>query len=649
MVFLPTAAVGNGRVISTLGRAGEIMTFFYPRLDFAQNIHECLPCVYVGEPGHGRLIWTFEADFTAQQSYVPDTNILTTTLRLKQPKLRVTFTDFCPPESTSFVRLVELHNEGEQTITGSWGHYFDLRLGEVWGKQAAGFDPTGGHFLQYFRATALAVGGTAPEVWRVGKALGFDERSAKFDLQDGHLNGQTEDIGLVNFAGLKRFSLAPGERTTGWLTLVAGPSREAAMTELQRIKQQEPKTLLKRTEEYWRHWLSRSASLELAEEFASGYRRALLSLALLQDEATGSIIAAPEFDPAYERCGGYGYCWPRDASEAAEALALAGYPEALQRLCDWYRAAQLPNGLWGQRHWTDGQVAASWALREGFEQLDQTAAALISLCELILHAEAERQPQLLREYWESIERAARGLQANVDERGWHQLACDLWETHCGVFIYTNAAFARAFARAAQCAQLAERSGLAQQWRQIAAQMAHACKNMFNGVYFPRGLNMWGEMDATMDSSTLGLIEPWRVLSPHHPEERKMILSHLQEMERRLLQPLGEYMGLRRYEGDMYLGGAVGGVNTLWMALVYLRLAEAEQNDKPAEARQFREKAKQYLRFCIRHTTPTGLFAEMIGLQPDTPYWAAPHAWASALFVRCALGLDKTKSLDSESP
>jgi GH15 family glucan-1,4-alpha-glucosidase len=59
---------------------------------------------------------------------------------------------------------------------------------------------------------------------------------------------------------------------------------------------------------------------------------------------------------------------------------------------------------------------------------------------------------------------------------------------------------------------------------------------------------------------------------------------------------------------------------------------------------FRDRAVEYLRLCLARTTPTGLLPELIGLQPDTPYWAAPHAWASALMVRCVHLLDDTRAL-----
>ena len=644
-VFLPTSAVGNGRTIATLGGAGEIMTFFYPRLDFAQNINECLPLLYLGEPGHGRLLWTFDSGFQRNQYYLPDTNIVVTELQYPDPSVKVTFTDFCPPDGTSLVRLVVVENTGSEHFTGSFGHYFDLHLSEVHGKQAVGYDPAGGYFLQYFRGTAIAVGGTTPHLWRVGKSLGHDERSAKFDLEDGHLNGQSEDIGQVNFASLRHLRLAPGESDHFWVSICAGTSREDAVDELRRLKGIGPEELQHQTETYWKRWLSHRTPVSLSEDLEQAYRRALLSLGMLQDLPTGSIIAAPEFDPGYERCGGYGYCWPRDASEAAEAIAEAGYPEVLERLCQWYRMAQLPNGLWGQRHWADGQVAASWALREGFEQLDQTAAALLSICNFVINSDDAHRPQRLKEYWDCVESAARGLSAQVDDNGLHFRACDLWETYCGVFLYTNAAFAHAFSAAAGCARLAERIVLAEDWQHTSNRLKQACKDLYNGTYFPRGFKESGVLDDAVDTSSFGLVEPWRVLSPHDPEERRMILSNMAEVERRLGEPLDGFIGLRRFEGDVYLGGVVGCVNSLWAAQIYLRLARAEQGDNPTEARAWRNRALELIHLCLKRATPTGLLPELIGLQPDTPYWAVPHGWASALMVRCTLLLDETLALE----
>ena len=44
-VYQPNAVLGNSRVLVTVGANGELMTLFYPHIDFAQNLHEGMPAV----------------------------------------------------------------------------------------------------------------------------------------------------------------------------------------------------------------------------------------------------------------------------------------------------------------------------------------------------------------------------------------------------------------------------------------------------------------------------------------------------------------------------------------------------------------------------------------------------------------------------
>ena len=55
-VFQPNAVLGNSRTLVTLGSAGEIMTFFYPHVDFPQNVQEGMPAVYLGARGAGHIV-----------------------------------------------------------------------------------------------------------------------------------------------------------------------------------------------------------------------------------------------------------------------------------------------------------------------------------------------------------------------------------------------------------------------------------------------------------------------------------------------------------------------------------------------------------------------------------------------------------------
>jgi len=627
-VYLPTAAVGNGRVLATLGAAGEIMTFFYPRIDFAQNIHECLPALYVGDPGHGNFLWTFGPQFQRRQEYISQTNVVRTELVLSTPPLALMFEDFCPPDTSALVRIVTVDNIGDGDFRGVFLHYFDLNLGETATKQAVRFVAEEGYILQYFREVVMAVGGTRPDLWRCGKSTDpSSPASAKSDLYDGHLNGQPEDIGQVDFALGYQLKLAAGEQTQIEIILSAEESHQRTSKQFLNLRSTGVQRLLNQTVIDNRQWLQRHQPVSVDKPLQQAYQRALLSLSLLADAEEHSFIAAPEFDPAYLRCGGYGYCWPRDATHAALALHKAGYEEYLSGLADWYCRVQLPSGLWAQRYWADGQIAPSWSLREDFHQIDQSASALMAICRYILSLPTELQTEELANRWSTIHPAASALAEMVDERGLHKTACDLWETYCGVFVYSNAAIYAALRDAAACAQIGGHTAEATKWSGVAQKMRQATIDLYNGEYFPRGLRESGQIDEVVDSSTLGLCEPFALLSVEEADERQMIESNLAVIQQRLSVALPDGIGIRRYEGDGYLGGVVGAVNTLWAALVCLRLAEADQDEDNGKSNHYRQQAIDYINFCLAHTTPTGLLPELIGLTPDIPYWAAPHSWA----------------------
>ncbi len=640
-IYLPTAAVGNGRVLATLGGAGEIMTFFYPRIDFAQNIHECLPALYLGAPGHGVFMWTFGPQFRRQQHYLPQTNIVITELELPTPPVILTFQDFCPPQSDALVRTVTVRNTGRGRLEGVFLHYFDLNLGEVAVKQAVRYVPDEGYVIQHFRDVAVTVGGTRPGMWRCGKSIDqHAPSSAKSDMYDGHLDGQPEDIGQVDFALGYHLDLAPGQETEIEILIVGARSLQPPAQQFLQLCAEGIPGLLTRTIEHDKNWLAQRQPASVSPRLQEAYQRALLAMTLLWDAREHSFIAAPEFDPHYLRCGGYGYCWPRDAAAAALALEHAGFTGYLPRLAGWLARVQLPSGLWGQRYWSQGQTAASWSLREDFHQIDQSASALYVLATYLAALPADAREAACAQYWETLEQAGQALAASVGQDGWHIPACDLWETYCGAFAYTNAAIYGALRAAAQCARLCRCDELAARWDEVAHAIQQATLASYGDGYFPRGQRASGETDPVVDSSTLGLVEPFGLLSPHNPDHRQIIESNLATIQAQLTLNLDGGAGIRRYEGDSYLDGAVGCVNTLWAAWVCLRLAQAYRDENTPKSAHYRQQALDYLDFCLDHTTATGLLPEIIGPNPDTSCWAAPHSWASGLLVECILALDK---------
>ncbi len=342
--------------------------------------------------------------------------------------------------------------------------------------------------------------------------------------------------------------------------------------------------------------------------------------------------------------------WPRDGCEAAQGLAAAGYPEVEAHWRGWLVKSQGDDGLWRQRYWTSTQVAPAWCLHDGFEQVDQGAAAVFVLAGAGLTLPAEEGQERVREVWEPLKRGAQALADFVGPDGLHREAADLWETFRGSFTYTNAAIYAALKRASFCARLVDERGVAQDWLRVAQRVKQAVsKLLWTGDHFRRGRTAAGENDDTPDSSTLGVVVPFGLLSPSAPAERRQIELHLAWVERHLTRELDGGRGIARFPGESYLGGAIGAVNTLWMAEALLALAEGLGPDDPRRTGELVQRAEEYMRFVAAHSAPNGLLPELIGVTEWPPYWAAPHAWACGLYVRCALALDRARQKLGRQP
>ena len=116
---------------------------------------------------------------------------------------------------------------------------------------------------------------------------------------------------------------------------------------------------LRRTEEFWTDWCSRST---YTGPYAEAVQRSLLTLKGMTYEPTGGIVAAPTTSLP-EQIGGprnwdYRFCWLRDATLVLNALVSAGYTEEAGQWRGWLLRAvagapdqlQILYGLAGERH-----------------------------------------------------------------------------------------------------------------------------------------------------------------------------------------------------------------------------------------------------------------------------------------------------------
>ncbi|MFQ6131291.1 MAG: glycoside hydrolase family 15 protein [Armatimonadota bacterium] len=636
-VYLPTAVLGEGSVLVTLGSAGEIMGFFYPRVNFARNVRECMPAIHAPAAEPPRFCWLFEPEWSRRQQYAEGAGIVLTELTSARLGVTVRITDLLVPGSAVLARRFAVENHRSQACPLTLMQYLRLALGDLEGRQSVRYLPDGQAVVQYCREVAFAVGGSRFDSLRCGRAAAEDGRSAKDDMLDGQLTGQAEDIGTVDFAVAWHLTIPAQGTETRTLLIAAGDSEKEARTRLHGARRSGFGSLYNQRKRRDAEVIAPLRRVSAPSQATDEVDRALLALLSLQDDETGAIIAAPEFDPDFEISGGYGFCWPRDAAYAALTLARLGHADRARRFFDWCRRVQRSDGLWDQRYWADGCVAPRWSTPDRFEQLDESASVLFALARHHARASDDEKQEMRSAYGDMVASAVRGLLDRIGPTGMHAPAADLWESFQGSFAYTNAAIHAALRDGAEMLAAGGQGALAQEARAAATRMkAETERALWTGSYMARGLRPDGSLDKGVDCSVLGVWEPFGMLSMADPRERDMLLSTVAALEEHLTPPEEGATGLFRYQFDTYIGGAIGCVNTLWLAKVLLLLGRGGEEQGAPDAGEHTARGRHYLDFCRAHLAGCGMVPELIGRTEARPYWAAPHAWSTALMLDCLL-------------
>ncbi len=645
MIRHPNAILGNDKLLVSMGEKGNILGLFYPRRDLAQHIGESKACIYTG----GKLLWTDSSEWTSKQEYVDGTNVVTTHLS-HFSGVEVSIHDFMHEEMPVLVRKYEITSK--EHLSGKFYYYSNFQAGETHRRNSAFCDPDAGMLVQYMQNFYIGLA-SAPkfEEWQVGK---IQENgwvaSARSDMEDGSLQRNVEEIGDLDSSLGWELNLLPGESTTITLFIGIASERPLIYDLLGDVMEQSPADIMHGYEDSSARWLSKKRALELSaldddplfkKEVNSLYVRSLLSLNLLNDPDEGSFVASPEFDPAFEMCGGYGFCWNRDTVEVVLALLNAGYPEFATKFFGWCKRTQLPNGSWFQRYWLDGKQAPSWGNFDDSTQIDETGSTVYAIDHYYLKLEVAERSEFLKTMWETVLGGAEYLMGRTVQ-GLHDPCRCLWESDKGIFSYTNAAIYAGLKGAAHLARENGEPMLAEKWFDRAELVRKETieKLWLEEGYFSRGI-IDNNIHRTVDSSMIGTFIPFALLSPNDPDEKTMILSMIEHIENALRVPVNGYFGIKRYENDNYIDGNPWVVTTLWLSRALLTLAlSLEKRDDEYDL--LVNKAIEYIKWTIRSTTSTGLLSEQVDKNTGQAAWARPLGWSCALFIENALLLNELK-------
>lgn len=643
-VYLSTATIGNDQTLLTLGHSAELMAWFYPQKDHSQHIHTCLLAVYHGAPWHGHLHWSYDDIWEREQHYLGDSNVCVTQLTSHGLGLQILVTDVVPPENAVLLRRIEVRNIGLSLVEAGIFLYGDWNIGAIRTGNSVRYDGIERALVQGHHDATVAIGGDALEAWQCGKAGEGWGSNALYDLDDGALNHQNLEIGDVNWSFGFNVALSAGESVTRHAVFSMDRSEANALANLKSAVEGGFEAALSARTKADAEWLrpgletleATGGADQLPEDLKSAYRRSLLCLPLLCGEE-GVAVAAPEFDPEFISCGGYGYHWPRDGGEYVSGLFDAGYPEFAEKFFDWCARHQDPSGLWHQRYFLNGQPGPNWCLPPEMLQVDQVGAVLWALGKLRDSGwSAGSTPDHTAQLQNMTRLAADYLAGRMTEKGVHANAFDTWETFVGSFTYSNAAIYAALRAAGDFLGEARYHEAAARLK--AGVLEHFVKET-DYPYLVRGFDSHGNDDWTVDSASLGAIEPFGLLDLTDERDLAIAEGTLRAITERLDVDWEGGRSIRRFEGDAYVGGVPACVNTLWMARCCLHVADQlDANGRNADALALTDRACTYLQTVLRRATPTGLLPELMQGPTGQRWWAAPHGWAMASFVSGTLRL-----------
>ena len=648
MIRQPNVILGNDELLVTMGRKGDILGFFYPRRDHAQHVEESVACIHTGE----KLLWTNDNDWHSIQNYIEDTNIVSTKL-YHDSGIRISILDLVHPEVPVLIRRFKVQSQNK--MSGKFFYYSNFNVGETSKKNSGFCDSEARLLAQYWQNYYIGIY-SIPEFteWQIGKAMDtMWWTNSKYDMEDGKLQRNKEDIGNINNAVGWDLNLGADGANDFVILMGAASSRNLLYKRIHELSKLSLEYIFEKTREHWVMWLSKKRVLKmqgiegcetLRQELFGAYNRALLMLNLLNDREHGSFVAAPEFDSNFEKCGGYGFCWNRDTSEVVLALKHSGYPEYCEMFFKWCIRTQLPDGSWFQRYWLNGNIAPSWGNFDYSTQIDETGSTLYAMDVYYKILEGLKKGDFLDEVWVSILRAAEYLMKRT-KSGLHESCMDLWETYYGIFTYTNSSIYAGLMGASHLAEENGESGMARRWKKRAEFIKQATidRLWLQEGYFAKGI-INEKLDKIMDASTLGAYMPFGMLSPADPVERDMIGFMIENIQKKLSMPVNNGYGIKRYENDGYIDGNPWIVTTLWLseAMFALALDTPDENSQNynENIKKLTEEGIKFLKWSLAGATSTGLLPEQVDKSTGKAAWAIPLGWSASLMLNNIVLLDK---------
>lgn len=640
--YLNEAIIGNKKMIATFTAKGELQRVYFPSKDNRQYINYFHTGVKINESD---LIYLHDdINNIYKQYYDTDTNILNTEITNTYFNLKIVQTDFVLIKENILLKKYTFLNESKIDLNTQFYIHSEL-LSDT--NNFVGCKIIDGGMMQYAHDFTFSTFAKGKDIIK-HQINGSINNIKRTEIYDKDYIGMSKDTSIAYEIG----TIKPGEKKELEIAILIDENKNVSdiEDEIERVKRIDFDKEYMNTKAYWRKYVKQHNGLKIKEPENSYderiyeiYKRSILLFPLLTNADTGAIIASPEIDENFTKCGRYAYCWPRDAVFMTKAMDILKMNKETEKFYKVFcQRTQSKNGMWEQRFYTDGKLAPCWGY-----QIDETASVVFGVYEHYKYTNSEK---FLKDNLQMCEKATDFLKRYVkdwvesafrdDEQGIdnsqidskdnlqahkYHVSYDLWEMCEGVHLYSLASIYSAFTSMLKIYDVLgkdvsdfENNRLKQEKveksKKEIEKLQLEIKKYINKYLYDEEKKSYvrNSEDKKMDISIVGAVTPFEVFKP----KEKKVQNTIERINLSLRTYTGGY---QRFENDNYMNGNPWPIANLWMTLYYLETGE-------------KKKAKETFDFVIKTAGKHYFLGEQVNNETLKPNWVIGLGWSHAMFI-----------------
>ena len=642
--YLNEAIIGNKNMIATFTEKGELQRMYFPSKDNRQYINFFHKGVKIN---NSDLIYLHDdINNVYKQYYDTDTNVLNTEVTNTYFNLNMLQTDYVLLKENVLVKRYIFLNSGKIDLNTKFFIHSELLSDQ---NNLVGCKVIDEGMMQYAHDFNVATFAKGAKIV-AHQINGSKETIKRAEIWDKDYIGMSKDSSIAYDLGV----IKPQEKKVLEICILIDENKNISdmEDEVDRITKIDLHKEYTNTKAYWRKYVRAHNGLNLKEPQNSYeervfeiYKRSILLFPLLTNAETGGIIASPEVDENFTRCGRYAYCWPRDAVFITKAMDILKMEKETEKFYKCFcKKTQSKNGMWEQRFYTDGKLAPCWGY-----QVDETASVVFGVYEHYQYTKSEKflkdnlqmcekAISFLKKYvkdWLEIDgreerdkdKVQEEIENSINRQGHkYPVSYDIWEENDkGVHFYSLASIYSAFDKMLAIYRALGKNvsefennrlkeeKVSKNEREIEKIQVELKKYIEENLYDDEKKSyVRNTEDRRMDISLLGAVTPFNVFKPKENKVKNTV-------ERINLNIRTYTGGYQRYEGDGYMNGNPWPIANLWMTLYYLEAGE-------------KKLAKETFDFVVKTAGKHFYLGEQVDNSTLKPNWVIGLGWSHAMFV-----------------